>query len=213
MSIDVQRELIVFLNTHGSLLAIGGAHPALVEFVRVLNEESWFVVDGPDVVTRSSRGARPGETIADLIFILLFSKTTKEVRSLIKASEFDLTLPYYCAGFLSIGDGCKCETEDLESLYADDAMHGVCHESPSFVIQAVSFTECAFKCVAEQHGPTLNISAGKTEAVLSLRGKRPSQSKRRSHSWRHCVGGLHPPCALFLQAAWYSCYLYRVPHR
>ena len=68
---DTCRAIIDFIHTQSSLLAIGGASPSLTAFLRVLNEETWFVVDGSEVVTQSCRGARPGETIADLIYFVL----------------------------------------------------------------------------------------------------------------------------------------------
>ena len=61
------REVIEFVNTQGSQLAVGSASSDLGAFLRVLNEETWFVVDGSDRVTQSNKGARPGETIADLV--------------------------------------------------------------------------------------------------------------------------------------------------
>ena len=60
--------MLQFVHAQSSLLAQGGASEELVDFLRALNEQTWFVDDGADVVTQSLKGARPGETIADLVF-------------------------------------------------------------------------------------------------------------------------------------------------
>ena len=61
--------MLQFIYAQSSILAQGGASEELVDFLRALNEQTWFVVDGADVFTQSLKGARPGETIADLVFI------------------------------------------------------------------------------------------------------------------------------------------------
>ncbi len=97
------------------------------------------MVDGSDRVTQSSRGARPGETIAGLIFICLFAKITKEVRFILTRSGFHQPLPFSSTGYLDFGFGCDTTTDELESNYVDDAMHGVMHPFSSFVVKAVAF--------------------------------------------------------------------------
>ena len=59
---------------------------------------------------------------------------------------------------------------DAEAIYADDAMHGFLHLEPVFVVSAVGFTAHAIADRARIHGIELNFGAGKTEAILSLRG-------------------------------------------
>ena len=77
LQVDVQVEVVPFENEQGSLMQLGGASPALINFVRELNEDTWFVVDGAEEATCSARGARPGETIADIVLIFLFSKVAQ----------------------------------------------------------------------------------------------------------------------------------------
>ena len=72
LSVEAQRGAVLFIQEQGSLLATGGASQSLVQFMRTLNEDTWFVVDGSNKVSHTLRGARPGETLADLVFIFLF---------------------------------------------------------------------------------------------------------------------------------------------
>ena len=98
-SLDTCREAIDFIHAQGSLVASGGASPELTSLLQAMNQDTWFVVDGSEKVTQYCKGARPCETIADLIFIFLFAKVTKEVRAILRETEFHLTLPYNSSGF------------------------------------------------------------------------------------------------------------------
>ena len=69
LSPDTCREAIYFIHAQGYLVESGGASPELTSLLRAMNQETWFVVDGSDAVTQYCKGARPGETMADLIFI------------------------------------------------------------------------------------------------------------------------------------------------
>ena len=94
LSAEVSAAAVEFVNIHGSLLELVQADPALVEYMRSLNEDTWFVADGSDSVVRTMRGARAGETTADLFCIFLFGRVTKEVRAMINASPFWTELPF-----------------------------------------------------------------------------------------------------------------------
>ena len=93
LSAEVSAAAINFVNTHGSLLQLGQADPALVKYMRCLREDTWCVTNGSEAVVRTSRGARAGEATADLVFVFLFGRVTKEVRSLINESPFWTELP------------------------------------------------------------------------------------------------------------------------
>ena len=161
---------INLVNTHGSLLQLGQADPALVEYMRCLNDDTWFVINGSEAVVRTSRGARAGEATADLIFIFLFGRVTKQVRTLINESPYWIEFPYSSTSILSAQDGLDTTTDDAEAVYADDVMYAFAHNEPSFIAEAVRLTAAALVHVAALHGLTLNFGPGKTEALLALRG-------------------------------------------
>ena len=100
----------------------------------------------------------------------MFAKVTTEVREAIRASEFHAELPYSSGRWLSHDRGPLEYTDDLESVYADDVMHGCLHESRVFVAAAVQFIAEQMLRVTRKYGLLLNFCAGKTEAILSLRG-------------------------------------------
>ena len=95
------EEALRLINLHGSLLQQGATDPALVSFLRDLNEATSFVVDGTDQIAQTARGARPEEALALLGVLILFAKFTKVVRETINLSEFRVTLPFSSTGMLS----------------------------------------------------------------------------------------------------------------
>ena len=55
----VASEAINFVNTHVSLLQMGGATLRDWPISKSLMKKAWFVVDGSDQMVQTTRGARP----------------------------------------------------------------------------------------------------------------------------------------------------------
>ena len=85
---------MTFLRAEGSLLKSAGLSPALQHLVRDMNEDMWFSLDGSTKVTGMFGGCRPGEPIADLVFVFMFGKVLKDVRNVLMVTEFGWTLRY-----------------------------------------------------------------------------------------------------------------------
>ena len=74
------------------MLKSAGLSPALQQLVRVMHEDTWFSLDGSSKITGMFDGCRPGEPIADLVFVFMFGKVLKEVRNLLMNTEYGWTL-------------------------------------------------------------------------------------------------------------------------
>ena len=74
---------------------------------------------------------------ADLMFMFLFAKITKKVRALINESEFHQSLSYCCTAYIDPLAALDTETNLLQAIYEDDAMHGMLHSSATFVVGAI----------------------------------------------------------------------------
>ena len=68
--------------------------PALQQLVRDMNEDTWFSMEGSSKITGMFGGCRPGEPIADLVFVFMFGKVLKDVREVVMGTEFGWTLRY-----------------------------------------------------------------------------------------------------------------------
>ena len=139
LPIEVAQAMVEFIRLHGSLLQVAGAPPALVRLLREMNEETWFVMKGSPIVTATAKGARPGEATADLIFIFCLPALRRKSGRPSGCLNFQTMLPLASEGYLSASKGFDSSTDDLEAIYADDAMHGFLHESPEFVVAAIKF--------------------------------------------------------------------------
>ena len=82
-----RAELLAFLRAEGSLLKSAGMSPALQQLVRDMNEDTWFSLEGSSKITGMFGGCRPGEKIADLVFVFMFGKVLKEVRNVLMNTE------------------------------------------------------------------------------------------------------------------------------
>ena len=139
LPIEVAQAMVEFIRLHGSLLQVAGAPLALVRLLREMNEETWFVMEGSPIVTATAKGARPGEATADLIFIFCLPALRRKSGRPSGCLNFQTMLPLASEGYLSASKGFDSSTDDLEAIYADDAMHGFLHESPEFVVAAIKF--------------------------------------------------------------------------
>ena len=74
-----RAELLAFLGAEGSLLKNAGMSAALQQLVRDMNEDTSFSLEGSSKITGMFGGCRPGEPIADLVFVFMFGKVLKEV--------------------------------------------------------------------------------------------------------------------------------------
>ena len=174
----VCQELVRFLAVQGSLLRTGGASQDLIDILTDLNEDTWLVVEGDARPLETERGSRAGEALADLVFVFLHSRVMGEVRGAIEDSEYVGVFFFDPTGILDVSEGGRTErVGEQECSYADDSMHGWMDPCPRRVLAAVRFAAVAFDWAAGRHGLTLSFAAGKTEAVLAIRG-RGSQAMR-----------------------------------
>ena len=66
-----------------AILREAGASEALLQLLQDMNRRTWMALDGSPAITETFKGARPGEATADLIFMFLLARVTKEVREAI----------------------------------------------------------------------------------------------------------------------------------
>ena len=173
----VQRlELVAFLRKEGSLLRSAGPSPALQQLMRDMNEDTWFKLDGSPKVTGMVGGCRPGEPIADLVFVFMFGKVLKGLRSVLLETEYGWTLGMMKNQYVE--GRCRGHTaQETEEAYADDCVYILGHEDSEKLLAGVRFTTEEVCKAAERHGLKVNFGVTKTEALLVLRGSGKKQGK------------------------------------
>ena len=113
---------------------------------------------------------RPGEPIADLVFVFMFGKVLKEARSVLIETEYGWTMGYDENQFVE-ARARRHTAQETEEAHADDCVYFRRHEDPEkLLLAAVRFTTEEFCKAAERHGLSVNFGVPKTEAHVILRG-------------------------------------------
>ena len=114
-----RAELLAFLRAEGSLLKNAGMSPALQQLVRDNNEDAWFSLEGSSKITGMFGGCRPGEPIADLVFVFMFGKVLEEVRDVLMNTDNGRMLAYDESRFVE-PRAREHTAQENEEAYADD---------------------------------------------------------------------------------------------
>ena len=143
-----------------------------------LHTNTWFTTDQVDTLTETRLGTRPGSCFADVFFNFLFAKVLDEVTSI--AAENGLLTTLEWSGNRGLAQqGEKHATATVgETVWADDLAVFLQHDRPEELIANLQRV-CGVlfdRCLA--HGLQPNFSRGKTEVLVSLRGKRAVQLRR-----------------------------------
>ena len=203
-----RAELLAFLRAEGSLLKNAGMSPALQQLVRDMNEDTWFSPEGSFKITGMFGGCRPGEPIADLVFVFMFGKVLKEVRDVLMNTENGWTLAYDESRFVE-ARAREHTAQENEEAYADDCVYFLRHEDPDKLLAAVRFTTEEFCKAARGTGSRstsvwqrqkLWWSSGggrvaETKLKMKSRGKTPhfkllirsSESWNNTSTWAQCA--------------------------
>ena len=166
ISPDELREVIATVTSEAATEGVSD-HCDLV--LKGLFEGTYFVMDGVEGVTHTSKGTRPGDPIADLLFNMAMSLIQRSVRSKLAAHQlYDLAHSMKSSNLL--------ETPDVPPhgytavAYVDDVVimaHAPTNEAMRHMTQLVVST---FFDEAKHRGLCMNFDARKTEAIFQPAG-------------------------------------------
>ena len=148
---------------------------------------TYFQVKGCDFPVVTHRGTRPGDPLADVLFNLTMQMILRDTKNLIGektdaawlgqvGSTLDVTdvRPLPCPAYLDVS-------------YVDDvvfAIHGFCNAE---VCDMATICVDAFQQAAKKRGLLINFDPGKTEVVLTLRGKGTRAVKQQIAADHGCL--------------------------
>ena len=144
-----------------------------------LHTNTWFTTDQVDVLTETRLGTRPGSCFADVFFNFLFAKVLDEVTQIAVEHGLLTTLEWSGKRGLAQQSENQATATVGETIWADDLALFLQHDRPEELIANLQ-TVCGVlfdRCLA--HGLQPNFSKGKTEVLVSLRGKRAVQLRRK----------------------------------
>ena len=166
ISPDELREVIDTVTAEAAVEGVS-QHCDLV--LKGLFEGTYFVMEGVEGVTHTSKGTRPGDPIADLLFNMAMSLIQRSVRRKLEASQLvDLAYAMHSSHLL--------EVQDIPShgytavAYVDDVVimaHAPTNDAMRHTTQLIVST---FFDEAKHRGLCMNFDARKTEAILQPAG-------------------------------------------
>ena len=160
---DFCLEDVARLLEQGSTLATSGCDPFLHSQVAEVHRNTWFVLQGDSSLIKTERGTRPGDGFADVIW-----------------SRLEMGIPV-CewngqAGVLA--DGGPLSVPSAVVIWADDvAVIGSSEEAEKAPLKLQQTCAVMVQGLLK-FGLLANFGKGKTEAVISLRGRNSQQVKR-----------------------------------
>ena len=137
----------------------------------------------------TTRGTRPGDPVADILFNMAFRLVVVDARRNILQ-----TTNMQCLGSPLTADDVTAvasvpRTAFAEITFVDDIAYAIHSDSPSGLVSNLQVIASCLHDAAAARGLCINYQAGKTEAVLKLAGTGSKAVKHRV--WHEC-GGILP---------------------
>ena len=176
-------EELAALLQRPSVLEESNCPSHLHAMVSEMHRDTWWTLDrdNSNTIIQTAKGTRPGDGFADILWSLCFSKYLQRINGCLRALDICKDLPWNGAiGMLSEpGDR---EVHGGAIVWADDAVFAGDHPDANKIIPMLqTATEIM---IEELHrlGMTPNMSKGKTEAMLMVKGR----NSRRIRQYIHC---------------------------
>ena len=179
---DLQH--LAFLVEQEPVLRQQGAAELFTEVANELHRNTWFVLAGDTQVVETHRGTRPGGSLADVVFSILFSKVL-ERRSTSVLQPCVPRVPWngQRSPWDSTPGACSsCTVEASDVVYADDLASFLVSSCAEALPKAISSIAADTVDTLLPHGLNANIGPTKTAAVAVPAGKGSRAVRRRLYS-------------------------------
>ena len=163
-----------------SAVATAGVPKPVEQLIGELHESTWFQVPGTPTLTATGAGTRPGDPLADICFNFVFMNILDRLR--MQLEEIGILFDLQWAGTPTAFFEREQHAVDatvMEAVWADDLALLLRSDDASELCPRLQkaasllFDECI------THGLEPNLEKGKTEAVLSIRGKHSVKTRKQ----------------------------------
>ena len=158
----------------------------------IYHSNTWFHIRGAPQLAKTLQGTRPGDGWADLLFNVVVTKVVQSLKQELQEQGLQFHLAWNGIRGAGAGPGEEMTTEALASIWADDMAFMLQSENPKDLIHNLTVTTALLHQKFASRGLILNMSAGKTEAVVHLRGPGSTALRRQYFS--------HTPAMLEVEA-------------
>ena len=147
-----------------------------------MHRDTWWTLDRDNsgTIIQTAKGTRPGDGFADILWSLCFSKYLQRINQCLRDLDICKDLPWNGEIGMMSEQG-KEKVHGGAIVWADDAVFAADHPDANKIIPMLqTATEIM---IEELHrmGMTPNMSKGKTEAMLMVKGRKSRQIRRYIH--------------------------------
>ena len=167
------RQLAEEVACAGSLLEQLEVSPAIVAAMRSLHQGTWFEVANQKQKVVTAKGGRQGCPLGAFLFNLAYSRALWEVEHELRRADVILVLPGFSL------EGPAPQETVLQATFVDDQTWLLEASSPTRLDAAIDVLLSAVAKVFRHHALTVNWKKGKTEALLSYRGRHAATFYRK----------------------------------
>ena len=157
-----------------------GLGSSMGQILGELHSDTWFTTQGLPGLTVTTIGTGPGSCFADVFFNFLFAEVLKEIKATLGDSGV-LTELRWC-GKRSLDMDTQnedCTAHVLETAWADDLALFFQHQDPNQLVSNLQEGCTTMINTCMRYGLEPNFARGKTEVILSLRGKGAVHARRK----------------------------------
>ena len=181
---DMHLEDVAKLMEGTNALEDTGCPNHLRGMISEFHRDTFFVLDGDGQPIRTERGTRPGDGFADILWSLVFTRWLKDLESILHCEGIFRTHHWNgCVG-LGTSDGER-QVEQAIIAWADDVVIMADTSDPTKITPMVKKTTEIVVDKLLRHGMTPNLSTGKTEVVLDVRGPASVKVRRQIFNQDH----------------------------
>ena len=168
-------------------VAEAGISPYLQAHLTESISHTWFRLPQDAHISRTRKGSRPGDNLADLLFSFSFRRILASVVEELTANDIDLTFES-CGAVHPFPHQVQCISEDiifptLGPVWADDLAVFIWSRSASDLLPKTRFVATTLLDAMALRGMDVNLEKGKTEIVPHFLGKGAHMVKR--NIYRH----------------------------
>ena len=138
---------------------------------------TWFVVPGSQVLTSTMRGSRPGDSLADLAFMIAMAHTLRSCYQKIDELQ-QCRWQWSGTHEPQATRQCDCEVGLVCPIWADDFALLLCHPNAIDLLPLTMKITGHILDAFVVAGMKPNMSWGKTELLVDVRGKGTQKVKR-----------------------------------
>ena len=183
---DMHLSDVANLYLSGPAIDELNVRPHLAKMITEIHRDSWFLIRGDDRPVITERGTRPGDGFAGVLWELVFRRWLSQIENDLYDLEIFKDYSWNQGEGLRAGEGTTMIRQSIVT-WADDVAILADTDDATQLLPKIKATSEAMINRLLSYGMTPNMKAGKTEAVVTPRGKNAIQTRRLLFNEMKCA--------------------------